>query len=286
MFFFHNRQYSAEDKMSLLIRIAQLYMAGGNYDLADGIVKRAYHYQSDVKQQDLLNKYQACYAQILDFNRKFIESAQRYAELSLRPSLQEQERLDALQRAVVCASLAPAGPQRQRLIATLMKDERVIKMPVFSLLESLYMERLLRQTDLAPLDPLLLPRHRSQDVSMGGRSVTLVERAVIEHNLLAVSRIYQNISFEQLGIVLGSVSAELAENVAVQMLGEGRLNGKIDQIDGLVYFEVGDVAAEADVQIQNLCAGLNSVVDKIATKHPEFVKNVLANLPQLGQQSG
>ena len=57
---------------------------------------------------------------------------------------------------------------------------------------------------------------------------TVLDRAVIEHNMLATSKLYANISFDQLGLLLG-IDAAKAERMAASMLMEKRLNGFIDQ---------------------------------------------------------
>jgi COP9 signalosome complex subunit 4 len=65
-----------------------------------------------------------------------MKAALRYYELS--QIVGEQERLEALQYAVICAILAPAGPQRSRILATLYKDERSSKIELASILEKMY----------------------------------------------------------------------------------------------------------------------------------------------------
>merc|ERR1711920_952038 len=67
-------------------------------------------------------QHKVCYARILDAKRKFLEAASRFYQLS------------QLQMAVTCAVLAPAGPQRSRLLGTLYKDERSSKLSSFSVL--------------------------------------------------------------------------------------------------------------------------------------------------------
>ncbi len=63
-----------------------------------------------------------------------------------------------------------------------------------------------------------------------------MERAVTEHNLLAASKLYNNITFTELGALL-EVDPLRAEKIASQMITEGRMNGSIDQIDSIVHFE-------------------------------------------------
>lgn len=63
-----------------------------------------------------------------------------------------------------------------------------------------------------------------------------MDRAVIEHNLLSASKLYNNITFEELGALL-EIPAAKAEKIASQMITEARMNGYIDQIDSIVHFE-------------------------------------------------
>lgn len=65
---------------------------------------------------------------------------------------------------------------------------------------------------------------------------TILDRAVIEHNLLSASKLYNNITFEELGALL-EIAPEKAEKIASQMITEARMNGYIDQIDSIVHFE-------------------------------------------------
>jgi len=69
-------------------------------------------------------RFQVCQARVLDYKRKFIEAASRYNELSYKLNIHETERLTALKNAMICAVLASAGQQRNRILATLYKDER------------------------------------------------------------------------------------------------------------------------------------------------------------------
>lgn len=58
---------------------------------------------------------------------------------------------------------------------------------------------------------------------------TVLDRAVMQHNLLSASKLYNNIYIEELASLLG-VSSEKAESIAADMITEGRLNGSIDQV--------------------------------------------------------
>ena len=66
-------------------------------------------FQADSKNEQLLIYYKVCYARVLDYRRKFIEAAQRYNELSYRPIIHKDKRMEALKKALICTVLASAG---------------------------------------------------------------------------------------------------------------------------------------------------------------------------------
>lgn len=53
--------------------------------------------------------FQVCYARVLDYRRKFIEAAQRYHEISFKSIVDDAEKLEALQKTLICTILASAG---------------------------------------------------------------------------------------------------------------------------------------------------------------------------------
>lgn len=73
-------------------------------------------------------QHKACFAQLLDQKRKFLEAAGRYMDLlrlSSGHAVEEGELKIILEKAIKCAILAPAGPQRQRVLGMLIRDEHV-----------------------------------------------------------------------------------------------------------------------------------------------------------------
>lgn len=95
---------------------------------------------------------------------------------------------------------------------------------------------------------------------------TVLDKAVLEHNLLAVSRIYANITFENLGKLLG-VGSDRAESYASGMIESNRLSGSIDQIAGIIHFnskEPGDPKLDLRLWDKNV-QGLAEEVEKVTT---------------------
>lgn len=118
--------------------------------------------QAESKNEELQIYYKVCYARVLDYRRKFIEAAQRYNELSYRTIIHEDERMTALKNALICTVLASAGQQRSRMLATLFKDERCQTLPAYSILEKMYLDRIIRRSELEDFEALLQPHQKAK----------------------------------------------------------------------------------------------------------------------------
>jgi COP9 signalosome complex subunit 4 len=204
-----------------------------------------------------------------------VEAALRYYELSqTEPGRElsngkvygEADLSAALTNAITCAILAAAGPQRARVLATLYKDERCSKLAIFPMMEKVYLERILRKAEVDAFSLTLKPH---QLAAGGGDGLTVLTRAVSEHNLLSASKLYNNITVQELGSLLG-VDAEQAERTAAKMISEGRMRGTIDQVERIINFEdAGDAAAvvaQWDSQIMGVCLQVNAVVELMDNK--------------------
>ena len=72
-------------------------------------------------------RYRVTLARTLDARRKFLDAAMRYYELSRADDakIDREELTTLLAKAVTCALLGNAGPQRSRILTLLYKDERL-----------------------------------------------------------------------------------------------------------------------------------------------------------------
>lgn len=171
-------------------------------------------------------------ARIFDTRRKFLDATRKYYEMSLEEAVDVDDRLQCLLAASKTAILSPAGPLRQRVLTALYKDERSVQLPTFKVLEQLYENRILEQDDVKQFGEMLLPHQ----LALMGDGVTVLDRAVLEHNLLAISRVFSCISFPRVAALLGMELAQ-AEDTVANMIIQGRLSGRIDQVSGFVYFD-------------------------------------------------
>lgn len=264
------KQYSVDYKLETYLKIARLYLEVDDPVQAEAFVNRASLLQTESTNEQLQIYYKVCYARVLDYRRKFIEAAQRYNELSYRDIIHEDERMTCLRNASTCTVLASAGQQRSRMLATLFKDERCQQLPAFPILEKMYLDRIIRRSELRDFEALM-QTHQKASTQDG---TTILDRAVFEHNLLSASKLYNNITFEELGALLETPPAK-AERIASHMISEGRMNGYIDQINSIVHFETREILPQWDKQIQSLCYQVNSLIEKIASVEPSWMAKLM-----------
>ena len=144
----------------------------------------------------------------------------------------------------------------------------------------MFLDRLLSPAEIKAFAAKLEPHHLAKTAD----GSTVLDKAVLEHNLLGASKLYNNIGFDQLGELLG-VDAERAEDYAAKMLEQGRLSGHIDQIDRLIFFEgeasgerktghaerqVGKELRKWDANVAGLAEEVEKVTTMIQLEYPEF----------------
>ncbi|KAI8621271.1 hypothetical protein BC830DRAFT_1094945 [Chytriomyces sp. MP71] len=280
-----HRQVDNLVKLDVYVRIVRLLLEDEDSVAAESYLNRAsllvnlneINLSEEAKRLHLL--FRASQARLLDFKRQFQLAAQKYLSLSYTSLMAESEKTVCLVQAVICAILAPAGPVRSRLLATLYKDDRVRENPdvctlYYPILEKMYLDRILRPDEIAGFRDTL----KAHQLAKLADGATVLDRAVMEHNVLAASRIYTAIHFSELSSLLGlGGDAAAAEGVVSRMVGESRVEGRIDQIEGLVYFETGNmVEGEGEdpmgKAIRGVCEQVDSVVEEVMKKNPDWVR--------------
>ncbi|KAJ1473227.1 hypothetical protein T484DRAFT_3364849 [Baffinella frigidus] len=282
------RTITDEYKAKMYVRIAMLYLEDEDEVSAEAFVARSHAIvgMPDFTNLEVKFQHQACRARIFDAKRKFQDAARHYYELSQvgkatvvavmgeaaaqDPNLDqiiEEQNVDALNKAAICAILAPAGPDRSRTLALLCKDERTVKIPCHTMLQRIYMERVVRAPEIEEFQALLKP-HQMAGTAEG---LTVLQKAMIEHNLFAAAKMYNNITFTELGFFL-QVAPEKAEWIARDMILEERVAGTIDQIDAMIYFDQGSDAMRMwDAQIAGACTAVNDITEYFEDHYPAYV---------------
>ena len=244
---------------------------------AEAFLNRIKNLPSKIEDHELKLHFKLSQARILDARRKFLDASQEYFNVSLAAGVDESDRLQALAAAIRCAVLGPAGPQRSRILATLYKDDRATSVEEFGILEKMFLDRLLNPAEVAAFSERLAPHQLAQTAD----GTTVLDKAVVEHNLVAASKLYENITTDALGTILGLegsgdlTAGEKAEAYAARMVEQGRLKGSIDQIDGVIYFQSSTVATgqhirQWDAGVQGLAEDVERVATSITDAFPEF----------------
>ncbi|KAF8812475.1 hypothetical protein BYT27DRAFT_7182922 [Phlegmacium glaucopus] len=252
------RSIGDAEKLRVYVRIVRLLLEDEDSVQAETYYNRAALLVHSAHDRETLLQFKLCQARISDYSRKFLEAASRYHELSYVGEIDEEERRHMLLAAVTCAVLAPAGPNRSRVLASLYRDERTADLPTYNILSKMFLDHILRPAEVKEFEKSLKPHQLAKiaissndrlasagkdDISDAEPTTstrtgpsTVLDRAVMEHNLLASSNIYNNITFGGLGALL-DLTPGAAETMARKMIEQGRLRGSIDQVDKLIWFE-------------------------------------------------
>ncbi|QDS72949.1 hypothetical protein FKW77_008410 [Venturia effusa] len=281
------RTVSADDKARLWIRIVRCYVEEEDPTSALSYLNRIKNIIYEVTDKETILHFQLNQAKILDSQRSFLDASAAYHAISQETTVDEDERLKALSEAMKCAVLAPAGPLRGRTLAKLYKDDRADYVEEYGILEKIFLERLLSPAEVTEFREKLAP-HQLAKTSDGS---TVLDKAVLEHNLLAASKLYSNIGIDQLGLLLG-VEGDKAEEYAAKMVEQGRLAGYIDQIDRFIFFEgegtgdkltahkdavVGREMRKWDANVQGLAEEVEKVTTMVQNSYPDFYAETMVN---------
>jgi len=221
------------------------------------------------RKQQLELRYKSCYSRILDNERKFLAASVNYLEIAqidtslfAKDELSADDLIQSLENAVTCAILAKAGGPRIRVLAMLHRDERSKNLKNYKVLEKMHKNMILSQKDQADFAKQLQPHHQAQ--LAGG--LTVLQKAVYEHNMLAAAELYKNIRIEELAKLLG-VTLVQAEDLARGMIEENRLQATIDQVDGIIEFDKDDSILNSwDSSIAESLMQVNDIIDLIEAK--------------------
>ena len=245
----------------------------------------------------------------MDAQRKFLQASSKYYELSQtsNSNVNQSDLIVLLGKASTCCILGAAGQQRQRLMALVAGDERLAGLNGVdgyeahhageSKLEELVLLCLAILTRLASLAAarslatraaVIQKMHQQQIIQIkemekftaslathqkakGADGMTIVDKVVMEHNVLAVQRVYESIRISALAKIL-ETDERNAMKIAAKMIGAKAIEGKIDEVEGILHFtNGGEGPSKAEIMnkaIESVCLSLN----KVAAKATEEMK--------------
>ncbi|EON96494.1 putative cop9 signalosome complex subunit 4 protein [Phaeoacremonium minimum UCRPA7] len=276
------RRVSDDEKVRVWIRIVRNFLEVDDSTSAETYLNKLKNVIFNVTDPALNLHFKLSQARINDAKRSFLAASQSYHDISYSTAISEDERLHTLSMAIKCAILAPAGPNRSRALGRLYKDERAAGLEEFGILEKMFLDRLLAPAEVDKFAQGLAPHQ----LALTADGTTVLAKAVVEHNLLGASRLYTNIDFDRLGVLLG-LDGDKAEETTALMIEQGRLVGRIDQIDRVIWFEGGEASGEKgsgraevvvgkemrrwDANVQSLAEEVENVTNALQKEFPEFV---------------
>lgn len=267
----HRSQVEATplEQLQWHVNAAQFYLEVDEAGPASQAIKRAHALSSEAPPgSEISVLFRSCYARVQDSQRNFLSAGREYSRVSQMYGLVDEGALvEALKYAATCAILAPAGPERTRLLATLYADERAPQLPNYGMLRKMLHDRIIRSDEAQKFEKMLAP-HQNAMLADG---TYILERALREHNVRAASRIYTNVRFVELGGMLG-ISATKAEALVRKMIENDQLSGAtIDQVEGVVEFEQQQGALLSwDKQIHDTCRSVNDALESISKRYPQY----------------
>ncbi|KAI1817769.1 hypothetical protein GGS20DRAFT_530736 [Poronia punctata] len=276
------RKVTNDERAAVWIRVVRNFLEVDDTAQAETFLNKLKNIIHTVPDPALNLHFRLSRARIEDSKREFLTACSAYHDISLSAAISEEERLHTLAMATRCAILAPAGPLRSRALGRLYKDERAVQLSEFPMLEKMFLDRLIAPAEVDKFAQSLAP-HQLATTSDGS---TVLAKAVVEHNLLGASRLYSNIGFDALGALLG-LDAARAEDTTAKMIEQGRLVGRIDQIDEIIWFERGEASGEKgsgraeltvgkemrrwDANVQGLAEEVENITNALQREFPDFV---------------
>jgi len=262
------RVFSSEEKADIYIKCAEACLEDDQSVDAEVMSNKASGLMNAIDDPALMLRYKVTHARVLDSNRKFLDAAMKYHDVSKVSNMDvdANDLIELLGKAVTCTLLAKAGPQRSRFMGLLYKDERIQSLeqvPHMSshaaVLAKMYTEQFLQVGELKAFEDSLMA-HQKATTAEG---YSIMEKAMMEHNMHAAGKIYDNIRVEELGHLL-KMSGPQAEKMAAKMISEGRLRASIDQVEGILEFQEDvDPIKGWDERIEDVCGEISRC---IATK--------------------
>ena len=118
------------------------------------------------------------------------------------------------------------------MLSILYNEDRIKSNQFYELLSKMFTGEVIRPEHVQEFKAAL---EDYQNIVMGDGYSTL-DKALIEHNIVVISKIYMNIRFSELGNFLG-IQPDQAEEFVAKMVAEGRIQAVLDQSNELVEFE-------------------------------------------------
>lgn len=263
------QQVSDDLVLRASVKMIELFCYADEYVQAETLMTRCTKHIRYHADKELKIRFNCTQAQIHEFKRRFTEAAQRFYEVSINDPSQA---VDALKRSAICAILAEPTDARARIVGVIVNDDRAKTLDaLLPVMNKIHQMRFLRAQDSEVIKRMII-----NDAQKSG-SPSILDMALLTHNIKAVSQVFYNISITELATLVG-VTADEALRVVAGMISAGKINGTIDQVEDLVTFHSSrdDESNRSDAKIANLCNTVSQLHESLKLKYPQLAAPVSA----------
>lgn len=164
------RPFADEEKADIYIKCAETYLEADMAVEAEVFMNKSSPFINAVVSWTVQLRYKVTFARVQDANRKFVEAALRYYELSTleNENVVQEDLLVLLAKAITCAILSKAGVQRTRILALIGKDERLSDLehnPKYSvhaaIVQKMFREQIIKADELKQLEESLADHQKA-----------------------------------------------------------------------------------------------------------------------------
>lgn len=248
-----------DEKYQIYSRVTSLFLQANNPSRAEYFLSKSSDFLKDIQSPQLFIQYDVNYATKLQKTAEFVKAANKFYEISLKhpdvilspvPSSdifpQEKERPRIFEQAIRNVIAAEVSAQKSRVVAWLAKDDRSRSMtPLHEVLNKLFLNRLItkkdRETIVGQFEPEFFQKPKGDESSF-------LDCALIEHNISALSQLYENMTVGNLAAALNTSEANCEKYVS-RMTTQGRLKATIDQRSNLINFLDGNNSHDQTLNI-------------------------------------
>ena len=249
---------------SLLLETQDTTSALKHIRIAKKIIREMSSTKQGDKKKELDVKARGCHARILEASDKYLAASWNYFQITMYDDLKSddyitnKELVKGTDNAIKCCILAKACNARDELLLKLYEDERSRNSPRWNMLKNMHEQRIICNQDQEDFGKMLPLKDQLKLIG----EYTILQKAVYEHNMRAIARLYKNINIKDLSVLLG-ISMDGAEDLARIMIIENRLSGTIDQIDNEITFHQGTDIKSWDIEIKETLLSLQKCVEMI-----------------------
>jgi len=204
-------------------------------------------------------RYKSAQSRVQDRSRRYGGASYAYLSTlkdaeSLNIDLDMESKTLTLNNAAICAILDKHGPPRTAVLQEIKAHPMSDTIPVSNILSKVSNNEIVSPKEVKAFEAGLAEHHRA----MMPDGKTIVQNAMIRHNISVVSSIYKRVSMNTMASILGVDDEEQAENVITEMINKEGLKAIIDGVDGTIEFNPDDSALiEWEDQIAAFCNELD-----------------------------